>query len=269
MAGKNKISQEYFDSVVLENINDFGMGEAEAIEDAINQLNSQQGDLSLICKHSIAERNELKTAIDKLRENLELNKAGEKTQEIIDAFNSAKSKLEKDLSFRCFATNSLNAYSVFSQMLNNLDLTISFDDKLVVMFLAALQAYITQQSDVLDDAGRLALIKLLNQEQDNTSNIEPVVSALLRCLNTACVMNEPNRQFFVENGLCECLMHLFEKHKASNAVITDACQLIRALLLDDDLRVEFGKSHEHAKYIASKLNGLDVLLHIGLGMNDG
>ena len=32
-----KISQEYFDSIVNENVNDFGMAEEEAIEDAIQQ----------------------------------------------------------------------------------------------------------------------------------------------------------------------------------------------------------------------------------------
>jgi hypothetical protein len=44
-----------------------------------------------------------------------------------------------------------------------------------------------------------------------------------------------------------------------------ASMIIRSLLLDDDIRHAFGKSHEHAKFIASQLNGIDVLLHIGLG----
>ena len=48
-----KVSQEYFDSVVNENINDFGMSEQEAIDDAINQFKSQGVDLSIICKYSI------------------------------------------------------------------------------------------------------------------------------------------------------------------------------------------------------------------------
>ena len=60
-------------------------------------------------------------------------------------------------------------------------------------------------------------------------------------------------------------MLFFGKHRGSDLVISDACVLIRSLLLDDDVRSEFGKSHEHAKYIASELNGLDVLLQIGLG----
>lgn len=53
-------------------------------------------------------------------------------------------------------------------------------------------------------------------------------------------------------------------HKMNDSVLCETCQLVRSLLLDDDMRVEFGKSHEHAKFIASELNGLDVLLKIGL-----
>ena len=78
-------------------------------------------------------------------------------------------------------------------------------------------------------------------------------------------MNESNRQFLVENGLCENLMSVILRHNSNGSLLGQVCQLIRSILLDDDLRVEFGKSHEHAKYIASKLNGIDILLTIGLG----
>lgn len=59
-------------------------------------------------------------------------------------------------------------------------------------------------------------------------------------------------------------MEIFCHHRKNNNVLIEACQLIRSLLLDDDIRVEFSNAHETAKYIASKLSGLDVLLSIGL-----
>lgn len=92
-----------------------------------------------------------------------------------------------------------------------------------------------------------------------------MLSGLLKCISTTCEMNEPNRQHLVENGLCESLMEIFMHHRTHNYVLAEACQLIRNLLLDDDIRVEFSNAHETAKYIASKLNGLDVLMSIGLG----
>lgn len=60
-------------------------------------------------------------------------------------------------------------------------------------------------------------------------------------------------------------MKLFEKHQTDDLILNMASMIIRSLLLDDDIRHAFGKSHEHAKFIASQLNGIDVLLHIGLG----
>lgn len=44
---------------------------------------------------------------------------------------------------------------------------------------------------------------------------------------------------------------------ASSSVIRDVLAVLRALVLDDDVRVEFGRSHEHARAIAS-----DTLCHI-------
>lgn len=38
---------------------------------------------------------------------------------------------------------------------------------------------------------------------------------------------------------------------ASSAVLRDVLGVLRALILDDDVRVEFGKAHEHARVIAS------------------
>lgn len=115
------------------------------------------------------------------------------------------------------------------------------------------------------------LIKLISSNENDDSGTDKfakshILGAILKCINTSCYMCESNRQYFVENGLCENLMKLFQKHKTDDIILNAASQIIRSLLLDDDVRHAFGKSHEHAKYIASQLNGIDVLLHIGLGM---
>ena len=135
---------------------------------------------------------------------------------------------------------------------------------LIEMFLNTFQTYLHNQSDVLTSDGLLMLIRLTNDDDQGFGYHNNIIQAVLKCINTSCQMCESNRQFFVENGLCENLMKLFLKHKTNNTILCDACQLIRSLLLDDDIRVAFSNSHEHAKFIASKLNGLDVLLQIGL-----
>jgi hypothetical protein len=290
-----KISQQYFDSIVNENLNDFGMEQQEAIDDAINQLNSQGCDLSMICKFGSAEQNELFTALKKLDElvralngkKMDLT-SGEEHDEFKDINESAcrelnviKSKFVKDLSFRVVATRiqppDNSAYKIFMSYFEYLNapkstpnLKKNQEDLLIESFLSAFQAYLYQQSDILDTSGLKMLIRLTNSEELDTSGVSGfgshtnILQCLLKCINTSCHMSESNRQFFVENGLCENLMLIFKQHKTNNAILCEACQLIRSLLLDDDVRVEFGKSHEHAKFIASQLNGLDVLLHIGL-----
>lgn len=48
---------------------------------------------------------------------------------------------------------------------------------------------------------------------------------------------------------------------ASASEIRDACAVIRALVLDDDIRHEYGKAHEHASVIAKgALNVLTSLM---------
>jgi len=298
MSNTKKISQDYFDSIVNENVNDFGMTQQEAIDDAINQLNSQGADLSIICKFGSEEQGELFTALKSLNiliKKINDHKKSEShldstvtpkdlTEEAVKELNVIKDKFNKDLSFRCLATKiqppEESAYQIFLSYFENLksprstdtnQTNKSNDDDLIEAFLNTFQAYLYQQSDVLDSNGLRMLIRLTSSEESDMTGMSGfgshtnVLQYLLKCINTSCQMSESNRQFFVENGLCENLMLIFQKHKTNNAILCEACQLIRSLLLDDDVRVEFGKSHEHAKFIASQLNGLDVLLHIGLG----
>jgi hypothetical protein len=266
-----KISQNYFDQIVSENMNDFEMGQAEAIEDAINQLKSQGADLSMICKFSLEERAQLIDALKNLHELL----SQDKQASCLTLLNLIRDKFTQDLSFRCLATNMTskpNAYEIFTSYLVRLKdqkscSTFNTDElNFLELFFKTFDAYIYQQSDVLNSDGLKLLIGFTNTDLE--SRFEPLLQYIIKCICSGCLMNEPNRQFLVENGLCENLIGMFKKHKRNEAVLCQVCQLIRCLLLDDDLRVEYGKAHEHAKYIASELNGIDVLLQIGLGRFD-
>ena len=283
-----KITQDYFDSIVNENINEFEMGTQEAVEDAVAQLKSQGCDLSTICKYSRAEQDELLDALKRLSEFIPtLNQANKEDpclkatiDDTLATLKIIKNKFNQDLSFRCLATRMepLNAYSIFMQFFSTLsppstNLDQSADNQfnlLIESFLNTFQSYLHQQADVLDTNGLKSLIKLTSSDEHDETRADVfanshVLAAILKCINTSCQMCESNRQYFVENGLCENLMKLFLKHKTDDLILRVASQIIRSLLLDDDIRVAFGKSHEHAKFIASQLNGIDVLLYIGLG----
>jgi hypothetical protein len=291
-----KITQEYFDSIVNENINEFDMEATEAIEDAVNQCKSQGCDLSTICRFSQSDKDAL---IDSLRQldtlipsllAIDINKltAADRDADVKQLMDKAtetllviKGKFEQDLSFRVLATRMQpppNAYTIFMKFFSTLEAPSASKDQtsnnkftdLTECFISTFQSYLHQQSDVLDSDGLRSLIRLTDSDENDVHGTETfaksrILGAILRCINTSCQLCESNRQYFVENGLCENLMKLFQKHKTDDLVLNVASQIIRSLLLDDDIRHAFGKSHEHAKFIASQLNGIDVLLAIGLG----
>lgn len=282
-----KITQEYFDSIVNENINDFDMTPKDAVEDAVNQCKSQGCDVSTICKFSPALQEELTSAVRKLDqlmpEILAIKTATpEKQTETLTATNeilsTIRKKFEQDISYRVLGTRmeGPNAYAIFMKFFVTLEAPSASEEQidnkfsgLTKNFINTFQSYVHQQSDILDTEGLKMLIKLTSSNEDDDSGTDKfakslILGAILKCINSSCQMCESNRQYFVENGLCENLMKLFKKHKTDDLILFSASQIIRSLLLDDDVRHAFGKSHEHAKYIASQLNGIDVLLNIGL-----
>jgi hypothetical protein len=66
MSQAKKISQETFDEVVRENVEDFEMGDPEALADAIDQFNKQGVDLTAIDTSGGVGREEIMDAIKEL-----------------------------------------------------------------------------------------------------------------------------------------------------------------------------------------------------------
>lgn len=62
-------------------------------------------------------------------------------------------------------------------------------------------------------------------------------------------MHETNRQNIMNAEIMKQLQPLLAHEQGE--VIRNVCHLFQCLILDDDIRVEFGKAHEHAKIIAS------------------
>lgn len=62
-----------------------------------------------------------------------------------------------------------------------------------------------------------------------------------------------NRQHLFASGVLDRLSKIIKTNDVNSDVLRDACGAIRALVLDDDLRHEFGKAHEHAALLAREL----------------
>lgn len=59
-----------------------------------------------------------------------------------------------------------------------------------------------------------------------------------------------NRQEIFNAEVLPKLKRIVEREDVSGSELRDACSIMRGLVLDDDLRHEFGKAHEHATQIA-------------------
>lgn len=125
------------------------------------------------------------------------------------------------------------------------------DTEVVKATLKTLTSLMTKQPDLLNERGIAVMIDYLKTKKD-----QEVQRLLLKWVKECCVLHEMNRQQIFNAGILDHLKpHLGDE--ASASLLRDVLGVLRALVLDDDVRVEFGKAHEHAKAIAS-----DTLLTI-------
>lgn len=80
---------------------------------------------------------------------------------------------------------------------------------------------------------------------------------LLRWIRECCIKHELNRQKIFDTNIFEKLKKILIRADVNAQEIKDACSVIRALVLDDDIRHEYGKAHEHATIMAK--GALDII----------
>lgn len=88
---------------------------------------------------------------------------------------------------------------------------------------------------------------------DDTQTLQ----CLLKWIKECCIKHEINRQNIFSANIFVKLKKVLVSEKVTESEVRDVCSVIRALVLDDDVRHEYGKAHEHATVIAK--SALDVL----------
>ncbi|CAH0550317.1 unnamed protein product [Brassicogethes aeneus] len=235
---KVKITQKDFEQAVQENINDLGLDEVEAIEEAFKQFEVQGADLSGVSKKSAGvagsqKLGEIKLLIKNIKEK---SKAG---QEFTKEIQDLKLLCDEDISNRVAAGNE-GAYTVLLKVLND-----SINNSIKTDVLKALTSLMTKNPDLLDIEGVKTIISFLKK------NEESIIKRLtLKWAKQCCVMQEKNRQCFMENDIVAHIKELLETSESE--IQKEVMSLMRALVLDDDVRVEFGNAHEAARIIASE-----------------
>lgn len=90
---------------------------------------------------------------------------------------------------------------------------------------------------------------------DNSAD-EDTLILILKWIEECCIKHEMNRQRIFEIGIADTLVKLLSKDDISFALTKRICSLMRTFTLDDDVRCEFGKAHEHASTFAKKALGI-------------
>ncbi|OAD53079.1 Armadillo repeat-containing protein 6 like protein [Eufriesea mexicana] len=232
------ISQETYNEVVNENIEQFSMTPKEAIEDAIQQFEAQGIDLSNIIKDLIlSDNNELISSyLNQINIALEDKNYGN----IHHTLDKLRNELDKDIAHRLYAEKNGAYNSLIKLMkacLNN--------GTVLKATLKAITSLMTGNPDLLNDEGIALQIQILDRCLD-----VPTLQCLLRWIRECCIKHELNRQSIFNADIFNKLKKILIRDNASGPELRDACAVIRALVLDDDIRHEYGKAHEHASVIA-------------------
>lgn len=245
------ISQDTYDDLVKENIDEFDMTPEEAIKEAISQLEAQGVDLSNIIKDlAITSKEEhlVTAAITKLKK---LNNGDKTFKEIAEQLMILKVECEKDIAYKLKAGKD-GAYVILLDLLEYyLDKN---EENASILILETMNALMDQQPDLLEERGAMLIKRIL----DGNTN-ENILVATLKWASSCCLKHEKNRQTIFENNIVYNIKRLLRDRK-NITLLTELFQLIRRLCLDDDVRVEFGKAHEHARDIA--VNTLDLLVKL-------
>ncbi|XP_029500735.1 armadillo repeat-containing protein 6 [Oncorhynchus nerka] len=244
-----RITQETFDAVVKENIDEFDMDTAEALREAVEQFESQGVDLSCIVKT-------VPTAGDHQTEEHEVLQALESLQIASDSSMAADLKRFTEQCSLGFAQRHLAAQKDAYPTIISCCRTTLDEQEALLAALSALAALTDGQPDLLDSEGKDLLVSILGMYQTDPA----LMLVAIRTVRHFCLKHEQNRQDLVKAGVLPLLTGTIKRHTGRSDLVKEACNALRYMTFDDDIRVPFGQAHEHAKMIVMEHNGLKVIV---------
>jgi len=229
------ISQETFDGVVKENMEEFGMEMAEAVADAKEQFEKQGINLHNIV---ISEKGSqvVVESVQALFKDLS-------REELIEYLKTIQECCKNDLAQRVLATDN-GAYSVLVKLANK------SEDQLEAV--KTLSAVMDTNPDHLESQGVNLLNSLLLEHRDGV-----LAQAVLDLVLICCVRCEANRVQFVNSEMLDRLDVIIKE--GGKEEVMGVCRIWIALVQDDDIRVPFGKAHETARNIVENHGALKIL----------
>eukprot|EP01147_Barroeca_monosierra_P005375 gene5375-7125_t len=281
---KKQITQETFNDVVCENVNDFDMSPEDAVNDAIQQFEAQGVDLSNIVRilalSNISSDQAYTPRASSVLSDIEKILTSE--HEIINEENTVKLDIAlKELLDHLneqdnrALVGARNGFVVILQAIEQLAKKITHQDTLdnrrhLSTALNVLATLLEGQPDLVTPPNPDSVIAEAHSEHLHIQQIcrhlndfkdDPHIQRHgIIAVRHACIKHETNRQTFVAQGVIELLLHCIEYHAENPATVLEAARCLRTLVFDDDIRVAFGKAHEHAKLMVQEHNALKRIM---------
>ncbi|EDQ92530.1 uncharacterized protein MONBRDRAFT_22281 [Monosiga brevicollis MX1] len=276
MASK-RITQETFNEVVQENIKEFEMELEDAVNDAVEQFESQGVDLTNIRRDEASVLGSgipvVVTVLQRLRATMQQSE-GEGEPVVTDlvlaqaALSELRAELERDPAAKTILAQEHGFPALLAAIEALCHAELPARDALHTA-LQVMAQLLTGQPDLVTRNNPNNIIG----EAQSHPHAEKLCRPLRRfpqdgktqqhgihAIRQALVMHETNRQTFVAEGLIDLLLHVLQTHEDQPDAVAEAAHCLRDLTLDDDIRVAFGKAHDHAKLIVSEHNALPAIL---------
>lgn len=104
------------------------------------------------------------------------------------------------------------------------------------------------QPDLLDDRGVGFMLRLLEESIELGTQ-----RRVLQWVRICCIKHENNRQLIFNSKIFPILKRMLENGISSSLLVRSVCDVIRALVLDDDIRVEYGNAYHHAANMGAEV----------------
>ncbi|CAK8694081.1 unnamed protein product [Clavelina lepadiformis] len=253
MAAVKAITQETFDQVVRENIEDFEMEEMEAVNDAVEQFTSQGVSLTMIIKAAKKDGHKVIKLVEELKSISGEDLSDSDNECLKSVLNLLTTQFKNDLANRYQAAKIANAHKIVFEICQ----VHKENKEIFPICLATFASLIDGQPDLISTDGIDFLLTHLQVADD-----EEITALFLRIIRFSCTKHESNRVHLVKSNGIEHIMLSAERFKGSISVVREACGALRCLTMDDDVRVQFGKAHEHTKLVVMEHSGLERLFQL-------
>ena len=101
---------------------------------------------------------------------------------------------------------------------------------------------------------------MINLKFQNIQNLQA-----LWC-NECCQKHEINRQNLINGKAQTRIITLLQSQKSNGNVVRATAKALRGFLLEDDIREDFSKSHDHARELVEEHDAIKICLDVSKGL---